>query len=512
MQNIKIYEIPTIDYVEKIDDPRVGMIFYIADIDMYYSVKALKEINSYNTKGDKVVEYIISDYAEFGSGSGGGSGLTAQQLANIAKIPVIQSTVDGLPNNYAAKAHRHDASEIDNLPSGGNGGSTTIVDNLNSTSTTSALSANQGRVIKSSLEHIETNILDGKSFKYLTQVEYDSLSDVDKNNETIVYCITDATNNDSGTGMTSTQVQQLNTAYNHSQSTHFNGTLTADNGSVYALKVSNTGVLSCELVSGNVLVTNVSLDKNLHTMKVDEIIQLNATVEPTYATDTSITWSASNSNCTVINGLVTAKAIGECVITAKANDGSNVSGTCTITIQAKEESGGDTEIPNFVNYCYNTDTFNNPASGTVPKYSLYYQTTGYTKDVAEGIMTLTRSNETAGNCLFSHRYAYEENTSNIWYYQAKIKIGLSEARLTLNYQEINYTKDNWITISVLFSNEDANTQMLSVGHIDNSSVGEKIEFKEPMLINLTEVYGSGKELDKETCDATFTSFKNGLVG
>ena len=152
MQNIKIYEIPTIDYIEKIDDPRVGMIFYIADIDMYYSVKALKEINSYNTKGDKVVEYIISDYEEFGSGSGGGSGLTAQQLANIAKIPVIQNTVDGLPNNYAAKAHRHDASEIDNLPSGGNGASTTIVDNLNSTSTTSALSANQGRVIKSSLD------------------------------------------------------------------------------------------------------------------------------------------------------------------------------------------------------------------------------------------------------------------------------------------------------------------------------------------------------------------------
>ena len=153
MQNIKIYEIPTIDYIEKIDDPRVGMIFYIADIDMYYSVKALKEINSYNTKGDKVVEYIISDYEEFGSGSGGGSGLTAQQLANIAKIPVIQNTVDGLPNNYAAKAHRHDASEIDNLPSGGNGASTTIVDNLNSTSTTSALSANQGRVIKSSLDN-----------------------------------------------------------------------------------------------------------------------------------------------------------------------------------------------------------------------------------------------------------------------------------------------------------------------------------------------------------------------
>ena len=203
MQNIKIYEIPTVDYVEKIDDPRVGMIFYIADIDMYYSVKALKEINSYNTKGDKVVEYIISDYAEFGSGSGGGSGLTAQQLANIAKIPVIQSTVDGLPNNYAAKAHthsgyannshRHDASEIDNLPSGGNGGSTTIVDNLNSTSATSALSANQGRVIKSSLDNITTRI-DGVNFNNIpitiTQAEYDLLEESEKIDK--VFIITDS--------------------------------------------------------------------------------------------------------------------------------------------------------------------------------------------------------------------------------------------------------------------------------------------------------------------------------
>ena len=175
MRNIKIYEIPTVDYVEKIDDPRVGMIFYIADIDMYYSVKALKEINSYNTKGDKVVEYIISDYAEFGSGSGGGSGLTAQQLANIAKIPVIQSTVDGLPNNYAAKAHRHDASEIDNLPSGGNGGSTTIVNDLTTGGTNKALSAEQGKVIKSSLDNMARKV-ENKAESNHTHTGYASVS------------------------------------------------------------------------------------------------------------------------------------------------------------------------------------------------------------------------------------------------------------------------------------------------------------------------------------------------
>lgn len=129
MKEIKIYEIPNIDSIERIDDPYIGMIFYVSDIDTYYSVKTLKEINGINMKGSKVVEYVIDEYANFGTGSGGGSGLTSTQLANIAKIPAIQSTVDALPNNYASKAHnhseyassshRHDASEIDNLPSGG---------------------------------------------------------------------------------------------------------------------------------------------------------------------------------------------------------------------------------------------------------------------------------------------------------------------------------------------------------------------------------------------------------
>ena len=138
MKEIKIYEIPNIDFIERIDDPYIGMIFYVADIDTYYSVKTLKEINGINMKGSKVVEYVIDEYADFGTGSGGGSGLTAAQLSNIAKIPAIKSTVDALPNNYASKnhnhseyassSHRHDASEIDNLPSGGGTGSTGGVD------------------------------------------------------------------------------------------------------------------------------------------------------------------------------------------------------------------------------------------------------------------------------------------------------------------------------------------------------------------------------------------------
>ena len=97
-----------------------------------YIVKSLKANSAgiANSLIDEVVRYV--DYLGV---SGGGSGLTSTQLANIAKIPAIQSTVDALPNNYASKnhnhseyassSHRHDASEIDNLPSGGGTGLTT---------------------------------------------------------------------------------------------------------------------------------------------------------------------------------------------------------------------------------------------------------------------------------------------------------------------------------------------------------------------------------------------------
>ena len=48
---------------------------------------------------------------------------------------------------------------------------------------------------KNDIADIINNKLDGKTFKFLTQAEYDALSESEKNNETIEYHITDATEN-----------------------------------------------------------------------------------------------------------------------------------------------------------------------------------------------------------------------------------------------------------------------------------------------------------------------------
>ena len=199
MKEIKIYEIPNIDFIERIDDPYIGMIFYVADIDTYYSVKTLKEINGINMKGSKVVEYVIDEYADFGTGSGGGSGLTATQLSNIAKIPAIKATVDALPNNYASKnhnhseyassSHRHNASEIDNLPSGGGTGLTT---EQAQQLATAYEHSQQQHVSFDDLNNIDAVSVNGYSFsRLMTLEEYNNLAIKDSN--TIYLVIDDGT-------------------------------------------------------------------------------------------------------------------------------------------------------------------------------------------------------------------------------------------------------------------------------------------------------------------------------
>ena len=65
-----------------------------------------------------------------------------------------------------------------------------------------------------------------------------------------------------------------------------------------------------------------------------ETVQLAAVVTPEDATDASLTWSSSDETVATVdeNGLVTAVAAGAAVITATANDGSEVSASCSLKV------------------------------------------------------------------------------------------------------------------------------------------------------------------------------------
>jgi len=83
-----------------------------------------------------------------------------------------------------------------------------------------------------------------------------------------------------------------------------------------------------------VKVTSIVLDKTQATLVSGERLQLGATVVPTNATQTKLTWKSSNTAVATVdpNGLVVALSTGTAKITATATDGSGKQATCNITV------------------------------------------------------------------------------------------------------------------------------------------------------------------------------------
>ena len=87
------------------------------------------------------------------------------------------------------------------------------------------------------------------------------------------------------------------------------------------------------VVAGNeVKVTGVKLDKTTATAKLNYAIQLTHFIEPTNATNKSVTWTSSNpSVASVSDGKVTGLSAGTATITVTTADG-GFTATCTVTV------------------------------------------------------------------------------------------------------------------------------------------------------------------------------------
>ena len=92
---------------------------------------------------------------------------------------------------------------------------------------------------------------------------------------------------------------------------------------------------SLVVVSGDIGVTGITLNKESETMEAGTTMTLVATVTPDNATNKTVTWTSSDESIATVdeNGKVTALKEGEVTITASCGDQSAV---CTITVKAKE--------------------------------------------------------------------------------------------------------------------------------------------------------------------------------
>ena len=78
------------------------------------------------------------------------------------------------------------------------------------------------------------------------------------------------------------------------------------------------------------------LDQTSASLKISETAQLSATISPSDAENQAVAWTSSDAGvATVVDGLVTAVAAGQALITVTTADG-GFTATCMVTVSAAE--------------------------------------------------------------------------------------------------------------------------------------------------------------------------------
>lgn len=141
------------------------------------------------------------------------------------------------------------------------------------------------------------------------------------------------------------------------------------NGLIHGLGKTAT----CNVTFNNVPVASIKITGDDTMINVDNTLQLTANILPKDATNKNVTWESSDSTkATVVNGLVTAKAIGDVVITCKSVENSSIIDTYNISITSTRAVVFELDKD-----CYSNGVFTDKVANLSSKIS---NTTGITTD------------------------------------------------------------------------------------------------------------------------------------
>ena len=144
-------------------------------------------------------------------------------------------------------------------------------------------------------------------------------------------------------------------------------------------------------------VTNIAMSEASISMQVEGTHQLNATVTPGNATNTDYVWASLDESIATVSesGLVTAIAVGGTTITATAEDGSGVYGSCIVTVTAKPSTTD-----------YEIDATSTSQITTNSTSTLEYTESGVTVTIAKSSSSTNANNYVGGSGTYTHTRAY----------------------------------------------------------------------------------------------------------
>ena len=95
----------------------------------------------------------------------------------------------------------------------------------------------------------------------------------------------------------------------------------------------NGQTMSEYILNPSIIVSGITLSTTTVNLTPSQTSQITATVLPVNAANKAVTWASSNpAAATVVNGLITAIAVGSSTITVSSTDGSNRSATALVTV------------------------------------------------------------------------------------------------------------------------------------------------------------------------------------
>lgn len=115
-----------------------------------------------------------------------------------------------------------------------------------------------------------------------------------------------------------------------------NGLVTAAGVGTVTITVITADGKTCDIVLTveATLAESITLNRITASIKIGDSLRLAPQISPSTTTDKGVTWTSSDTSVAEVDaeGVVIAKALGNCDIIVTANDGSGVSATCHVTV------------------------------------------------------------------------------------------------------------------------------------------------------------------------------------